>query len=80
MTSAKDATGIAKILEILEKTRKNLETSKFLPKVYVVGATNSGKSSLLNAMLYKALNARKDSKEKSKRLTYRSKFDLLTVS
>ena len=51
LTSAKQVTGVAKIMTILEKTRNVMRDFKHLPKVYVVGTTNSGKSTLINAML-----------------------------
>ena len=49
LTSAKKATGILKIFTILEKTKNELQSMKlkYMPKVYVMGATNSGKSALL---------------------------------
>lgn len=55
-------TGINQILELLEKERKKiLARYKYLPKVYVVGSTNSGKSSLINSMIEKAIRfERKD--------------------
>jgi len=42
-----------KVLEILGKWKNRLSSQKYLPKVYVLGATNSGKSTLINALLYK---------------------------
>ena len=53
LTSAKKATGVNKILTILEKTRNStlIRDLNHLPKVYVMGTTNSGKSTLINAML-----------------------------
>jgi len=53
LTSAKKATGVNKILTILEKTRNSnfMKDLNHLPKVYVMGTTNSGKSTLINAML-----------------------------
>jgi ribosome biogenesis GTPase A len=49
--SAKKMTGAKKILDVLSKTKDDMKAYKNLPKVYVVGPTNSGKSSVLNAML-----------------------------
>jgi len=46
-------TGVAKILTVLEKIKGAMQSLPHLPKVYVVGTTNSGKSSLINAMLKK---------------------------
>ena len=51
MTSARLNTGVAKIMTILEKTRNSVRHFHHLPKVYVMGTTNSGKSTLINAML-----------------------------
>ena len=51
LTSAKKVTGVNKILTILEKTRNMMRNFKHLPKVYVMGTTNSGKSTLINAMI-----------------------------
>lgn len=53
MTSAKKITGISKILTVLDKIKGSLQHLNHMPKVYVMGTTNSGKSSLLNAMLAK---------------------------
>ena len=53
MTSAKKLTGVSKILTVLEKTKQRMQNLDHLPKVYVMGTTNSGKSSLINAMLAK---------------------------
>jgi ribosome biogenesis GTPase A len=53
LTSAKKLTGVAKILTVLDKIKGSLQHLPHLPKVYVLGTTNSGKSSLLNAMLQK---------------------------
>ena len=75
LTSAKMTTGINKIIEILEKIKKDLDKDAYLPKIYVVGATNSGKSSLINALIYKS-NKYKD----PKKIHYKSKYSLLTES
>jgi ribosome biogenesis GTPase A len=53
LTSAKKLTGVSKILTVLEKIKGAMQSLPHLPKVYVVGTTNSGKSSLINAMLKK---------------------------
>ena len=54
LTSAKRATGIGKIFTILDRTKADfrMQKIKHIPKVYVMGTTNSGKSALLNSMLY----------------------------
>ena len=54
LTSAKNATGIGKIFTILDRTKADFRMQKLrhIPKVYVMGTTNSGKSALLNSMLY----------------------------
>ena len=54
LSSSKKATGMQKVLEILGKWKNRLSGQKYLPKVYVLGATNSGKSTLINALLFKA--------------------------
>lgn len=54
LTSAKKLTGISKILTVLDKMKGGMQHMPHLPKVYVLGTTNSGKSSLLNAMLTKS--------------------------
>mmetsp|Transcript_23566 Transcript_23566/g.29220 ORF Transcript_23566/g.29220 Transcript_23566/m.29220 type:complete len:95 (+) Transcript_23566:249-533(+) len=51
LTSAKKVTGVDKILTILERTRNQLRDLRYLPKVYVMGTTNSGKSTLINSLL-----------------------------
>ena len=51
LTSARLYTGVQKILTILEKTRNKVRHFHHIPKVYVMGTTNSGKSTLINAML-----------------------------
>jgi len=51
LASAKKITGVSKVLSILEKTKQELNYMKYLPKVYVLGSTNSGKSTVINAML-----------------------------
>lgn len=75
LSSAKKATGMQKVLEILEKWRTSMKYDKYKPKIYVVGSTNSGKSSFINALLYKQ-NKYKD----AKKITRREKFNILTES
>jgi ribosome biogenesis GTPase A len=75
LTSAKQATGIKKVIDILETTRKELEAHKYLPKIYVIGSTNVGKSTFINAMIYRT-NRYKD----PNKMLYRTKFDILTES
>lgn len=52
-TSARQVTGIPKVLDCLHKLKNKSQNLKFRPKVYVIGTTNSGKSSLINAMIKK---------------------------
>lgn len=63
LTSARKLTGISKILEVLQKVKNQSQTLKHKPKVYVLGTTNSGKSSLINAMLVKQQKYKKDKRE-----------------
>lgn len=62
-------------MEILEKIKKDMDPNAYLPKVYVVGCTNSGKSSFINALIFKS-NKYKD----PNKIHYRSKYDILTES
>jgi 30S ribosome assembly GTPase len=73
LASAKEATGIQKILDILEKIKKEYGENQYLPKIYVVGCTNSGKSSFINSLMYKS-NKYRD----SNKVHYRSKYAVLT--
>lgn len=68
---------MSKSLEILQKWKSALNriNTRHLPKVYVLGSTNSGKSSFINALLYKS-NKYKD----SSKVHYRQKYDILTES
>mmetsp|Transcript_15942 Transcript_15942/g.24658 ORF Transcript_15942/g.24658 Transcript_15942/m.24658 type:complete len:199 (-) Transcript_15942:512-1108(-) len=78
MSSAKMATGMLKVLEILEKWKKQMRMMKFKPKIYVMGATNSGKSSFLNSLLFK--QQRKRNKKNQKRAVHKEKYNILTTS
>jgi ribosome biogenesis GTPase A len=49
---------------VLEKVKNELSMLKYLPKVYVLGSTNAGKSSVINAMLA-AQNKKKYKKKDS---------------
>jgi len=72
LASAKQATGMQKVIELLEKMKKDYE-NKYLPKVYVVGCTNSGKSSFINSLIYKSSKYKEPNK-----VHYRSKYATLT--
>ena len=61
------------MLEILEKYKKEYEMGKYLPKIYVVGCTNSGKSSFINSLMFKSNKYREPNK-----VHYRSKYATLT--
>lgn len=51
LTSARKHTGVDKILTILDRTKNQLQGLRYFPKVYVMGTTNSGKSTLINSMI-----------------------------
>ena len=67
------ATGIQKVLDILEKFKKDVPEGKYLPKIYVVGSTNSGKSSFINSLVYKSNKYKEPNK-----IHFRSKYAVLT--
>lgn len=75
LSSAKEATGIQKVVDILEKIKKEIPEGKYLPKIYVVGSTNSGKSSFLNSLIFKSNKYKEPSK-----VHFRSKYATLTES
>jgi 30S ribosome assembly GTPase len=75
LASAKEATGIQKVLDILEKIKKEIPEGKYLPKIYVVGSTNSGKSSFINSLVFKSNKYKEPNK-----IHYRSKYAVLTES
>jgi hypothetical protein len=53
LACAKKHTGVTKILEVLQKLKSQMQHLPHRPKVYVVGTTNSGKSSLINSIIQK---------------------------
>ena len=61
------------MLDILDKFKKEVPEGKYLPKVYVVGSTNSGKSTFINSLVYKS-NKYKD----PNKIHFRSKYATLT--
>jgi ribosome biogenesis GTPase A len=75
LTSAKKATGAAKVLEILEKWKKSMAGRSHLPKIYVLGSVNAGKSSFINSLLFKSNKYRDMSK-----IHHREKYNVLTES
>lgn len=63
------------MLDILEKVKKDFAEGTYLPKIYVVGTTNSGKSSLINSLIFKSNKYKEPHKAH-----YRSKYATLTES
>ena len=55
-----------------------MKQTKYLPKVYIVGGTNSGKSMLINSMMKKGKRPRETEKPSKKLLE--QKYNILTVS
>jgi ribosome biogenesis GTPase A len=62
-----------KVMDILEKIKRDYPEGQYLPKIYVVGSTNSGKSSFINSLMFKSNKYREPNK-----VHYRSKYALLT--
>ncbi|CAI2386276.1 unnamed protein product [Moneuplotes crassus] len=73
-TSAKTGYGLSKIAEILDKIKKIYVVDRVYrrkPKIYVMGCTNSGKSSFLNQLIsYTTKNKEKRSKGKRGKTLY----------